>query len=160
MVGARTYHSYNLASETRSLSVALLIGVLLAVLYKAFARTPASLSDMLAITATNASHFLLKWPSHRHGKSGWFQTEAGNPRGVLTRRHENHPGDSAAYGASLFEHLLATFAAENVIFLAGLWVYTTSPPAACTAGVQRRPSLLKVVSAVVVAQQAQFCSTS
>lgn len=70
------------------------------------------------------------------------------------------PGDSAAYGASLFEHLLATFAAENVIFLAGLWVYTTSPPAACTAGVQRRPSLLKVVSAVVVAQQAQFCSAS
>lgn len=116
-------------------------GVILAVLYKFSVRVPASLTDMLAITATSASHFLLEWPSHRHDTR-------------IT------PGDNAAYGAGLFDYPLATFAAENVIFFAGLWVYTTFAPAACKAGMQQHTSLLKIVSAVMVAQQAQFCFTS
>lgn len=70
------------------------------------------------------------------------------------------PGDNTAYGAGLFDYPLATFAVENVIFFLGLWVYTTFSPAVTKVGMQQNPNLLKIVSAVMVAQQAQFCFTS
>ncbi|KIP11743.1 hypothetical protein PHLGIDRAFT_63177, partial [Phlebiopsis gigantea 11061_1 CR5-6] len=138
-------NDYPLSHSLAGMLICDLIGVILAVLYKSFARVPASLTDMLAITATSTSHFLLEWPSHRHGKGHHTKIT---------------PGDNAAYGAGLFDYPLATFATENVIFFAGLWVYMTFAPAACKAGMQQHPSLLKIVSAVMVAQQAQFCVPS
>lgn len=70
------------------------------------------------------------------------------------------PGDDTVYGAGLFDYPLATFVAENIIFFLGLWVYTTFSPAASKVGMQKNPNMIKIVSLVMIAQQANFCFMS
>lgn len=114
------------------------VGVVLAILYKVFARVRASPKDMLAIVAVSASHFFLEWPSHRKDIK-------------LT------PHDSKWIGAALFDHPAATFITEDVIFLVGLFVYLTFTSAVSKQGITKRPILPKAIAVLMIAQQAHFC---
>ncbi|KAI0348117.1 hypothetical protein BDW22DRAFT_1341302 [Trametopsis cervina] len=123
---------------SHSLAGMVVSGAVLAVLYKAFARVPATPKDLAIIVATSASHFLLEWPSHREDIK-------------LT------PNDAVQLGGSLFDHPVATFLTEVALFFFGLWVYSTFTPAGSKAGINANPNLLTMLSVFMVAQQAHFC---
>ncbi|KAI0962358.1 hypothetical protein AcW1_001200 [Taiwanofungus camphoratus] len=131
-------------------------GVVLAVLYRAYADRPVSARDLAAIVLAAASHFLLEWPSHRAGKPPPLRFR----RGLIAPPSTDvklTPHDAHQLGAGLFDYPVLTFVAEAVLFLAALWVYAAYAPAATRKGYLTHAHRMGAVAAVMLVQQAHFC---
>ncbi|EPQ60345.1 hypothetical protein GLOTRDRAFT_118651 [Gloeophyllum trabeum ATCC 11539] len=122
---------------SHSLAGMFVVGAILAAVYKTQTRRQVSFQDLAVITLTSGSHFLLEWPSHRADVK------------VM-------PHDNTSFGAGLFDHPGLIFVSETLIFLAGLWVYTSFAPLATRSGYKQNMNWFWAVIGVMVMQQAQF----
>ncbi|KAI0937144.1 hypothetical protein AcV5_005113 [Taiwanofungus camphoratus] len=131
-------------------------GVVLAVLYRAYADRPVSARDLAAIVLAAASHFLLEWPSHRAGKPPPLRFRRGLI-GPPSTDVKLTPHDAHQLGTGLFDYPVLTFLVEVMLFLAALWVYAAYAPATTRKGYLTHAHRMGAVAAVMLVQQAHFC---
>ncbi|KDQ63205.1 hypothetical protein JAAARDRAFT_694455 [Jaapia argillacea MUCL 33604] len=112
-------------------------GAILAATYTLTTDRKVTLRDQLAIIIASTSHFLLEWPTHRADVK-------------IT------PSSTTAFGTGIFDFPFATFITETLIFLLGLWFYTSFSPLATRGGYKRNQNWLWAVLGVFVLQQAHF----
>jgi hypothetical protein len=123
---------------SHSLLIIAAVGAVLALGYALTARRPVGMRDVLVIFGCGLTHFLLELPAHRSDVK-------------IT------PGDNVALGAGMFDHPVILFALEMVLFFGSLGAYIMFAVPSSKGGYLRSRHLGKVVAAVFIAQQLQFC---
>ncbi|KAH7927238.1 hypothetical protein BV22DRAFT_1007297 [Leucogyrophana mollusca] len=116
------------------------LGLALTAGYTLMTQRKVTPKDQAILLAVTLSHFLFEVPSHREDVK-------------IT------PMDSTNLGAGLFDRPFVLFLLESLLFLGGLFVYTTFAPLATKLGYKRAGNMNRLwgIIAFMIVQQAHFC---